>query len=190
MGSIHVEKILRLFLGEWTMMLIGKSTMMNSANLHALQNLHAVNHHLEKRLLQRKLRMKNSKTKAMSKSLMIGSQNQKNSDKLMSSHSASQNRQVQAKMNEHVLLKSTWGREEKEVLRRMIIWQQKKNKDKEKRTLKQVLRREKKLNVRLKKRKRAFSVSRRKLRKKKPKKKNAGRWKRRKDKSNTLCSWD
>ena len=89
------------------MMLIGKSTMMNSANLHALQNLHAVNHHLEKRLLQRKLRMKNSKTKAMSKSLMIGSQNQKNSDKLMSSHSASQNRQVQAKMNEHALLKST-----------------------------------------------------------------------------------
>ena len=54
--------------------------------------------------------------------------------------------------------------------------------------LKQVPRREKRLNVRLKKRKRAFSVSRRKLRKKKPKKKNAGRWKRRKDKWNTLCS--
>ena len=51
-----------------------------------------------------------------------------------------------------------------------------------------MLRREKRLNVRLKKRKRAFSVSRRKLHKKKLKKKNAERWRRRKDKSNTLCS--
>ena len=89
------------------MMLIGKSTMMNSANLHALQNLHAGNHHLEKRLLQRKLRTKNSKTKATCKSSMIDSQNQKNSDKLMSSLFVHQTRAVQAKMNEHALLKST-----------------------------------------------------------------------------------
>ena len=89
------------------MMLIGKSTMMNSVNLHVLQNLLAVNHHQEKRLPQRKLRTKNLKTKATCKSSMIDSQNQKNSDKLMSSLSVSQNRLVQAKMNEHALLKST-----------------------------------------------------------------------------------
>ena len=88
------------------MMLIDRSIMMSSANLHALLSLLVVNHHQEKRLLQLKLRMRNLKMKATCKSSMTDSQSQKNSDKLTSSLFVHQTRVVQAKMNEHALSKS------------------------------------------------------------------------------------